>query len=97
MTTGLGNGFALPHARLDGIGRFFGLFARLERPIGFEAIDGLAVDLVFLLLIPGSPGNGHVAALAAVSRRLRNPEIVQQLRKASSPAQMCALLTDGGV
>ena len=91
-STGLGRGFALPHARLDGLDRFFGLFARLARPIDFAAIDERPVDLVFLLLIPKDAGSEHVAALAVISRRMRDQALVQKLRKAANPAEMYALL-----
>ena len=90
-STGLGRGFALPHARIDGLTRFVGLFARLDRPIDFDAIDGAPVDLVFLLLMPDEAGNGHVAALAAVSRRFRDVEIVARLRKADAAAAFVTL------
>src|SRR5262249_33641394 len=79
-STGIGQGVALPHARLSGLQRFFGLFARLERPINFDAIDDRPVDLVFLLLIPEKAGNDHLAALAAVSRRLRDRDVAARLR-----------------
>lgn len=93
-STGLGQGFALPHARLDGLDRFFGLFTRLARPIDFEAIDERPVDLVFLLLIPGDAHGEHVAALAAISRRMRDHAFVQRLRKAGSAAAMYSALTE---
>ena len=51
-STGVGNGVALPHARLTGIKAPFGMLARLRRGIDFEAIDGQPVDIVFLLLLP---------------------------------------------
>ena len=92
-STGLGRGFALPHARLGAMDEFFGLFARLARPIDFEAIDGAPVDLVFLLLIPEQGANGHVAALAAISRRMRDQVFVQRLRKAAGGAEIYKLLT----
>jgi PTS system nitrogen regulatory IIA component len=92
-STGLGRGFALPHARLGGLDRFFGLFTRLARPIDFEAIDERPVDLVFLLLIPDNAGSEHVAALAAISRRMRDQDFVQRLRKAAGAGEMYAVLT----
>jgi nitrogen PTS system EIIA component len=93
-STGLGRGFALPHARLEGFPQIFGLFARLARPIDFEAIDGRPVDLVFLLLIPEDAGNSHVSALAAVSRRLRDEAILQQLRMAETVLDLYKCLVD---
>jgi nitrogen PTS system EIIA component len=91
-STGLGRGFALPHARLAGMTTFLGLFARLSRPIEFQAIDEKPVDLVFLLLIPPSAGNEHVAALAAISRPLRDQAFVARIRKAETAAALYTLL-----
>src|SRR5215204_6247095 len=79
-STGVGNGVAIPHGKLANLGRLFGLFARLERPIDFEALDGRAVDLVFLLLAPEDAGADHLKALARVARLLRDPEIANKLR-----------------
>lgn len=91
-STGLGKGFALPHARMRGLAGFIGLFVRLERAIDFQSIDAQPVDLAFLLLIPEQAGNGHVAALAAVSRKLRDPAVVRALRKTTSAAATYDLL-----
>lgn len=83
-STGLGRGFALPHARIVGVSRFVGLFARLAAPVPFEAIDKTPVDLVFLLLIPGEVSDGHLAALAAISRRMRDEPVAAGLRAVGS-------------
>ena len=91
-STGLGHGFALPHARIPGLTRFFGAFVRLARPIDFQAIDDAPVDLVFLLLIPADAENEHVAALAAISRRLRNPEVLKGVRKADNATTLHSLI-----
>jgi PTS system nitrogen regulatory IIA component len=93
-STGLGEGFALPHARIAGLDHFFGMFARLNRAIHFDSIDGKPVDLVFLLLIPATAGGEHLAALAAVSRHLRDKDFAARLRKADSAAALCGLLCD---
>ena len=90
-STGLGRGFALPHARIEGLTAFVGLFARLARPIDYDAIDAAPVDLVFLLLMPAEAGHSHVAALAAVSRRFRDAATVANLRKADSAAAFTTL------
>ncbi len=91
-STGLGNGFALPHARIEGLDRPFGMFARLNRPIHFDSVDGKPVDLVFLLLIPAAAGSEHLAALAAVSRHLRDSVFAAELRKAASAGALYGLL-----
>jgi PTS system nitrogen regulatory IIA component len=93
-STGLGKGFALPHARIEGLTQFVGLFARLARPIEYDAIDGAPVDLVFLLLMPAGADANSVAALAAVSRRFRDNASVARLRKADA-ATAHTVLTAG--
>jgi PTS system nitrogen regulatory IIA component len=93
-STGLGEGFALPHARIEGLDRYFGMFARLNRPIHFDSVDAKPVDLVFLLLTPATAQGEHLAALAAVSRHLRDKELAARLRGASSVAVLCSLLCD---
>src|SRR5947208_16788036 len=73
-STGVGGGIAIPHGKLPKLTRLFGLFARLERPIDFEALDGQPVDLIFLLLAPEGAGADHLKALARVARLLRAPD-----------------------
>ncbi len=80
-STGVGNGIAIPHGKLPKLEKLFGLFARLERGIDFESLDGQPVDLVFLLLAPESAGADHLKALARVARLLRDPETVARLRE----------------
>ena len=79
-STAVGNGVAIPHGKLPKLGRLFGLFARLEKPIDFEALDGHPVDLIFLLLAPEGAGADHLKALAKVARLLRDPQIAKKLR-----------------
>src|SRR5215471_19578810 len=71
-STGVGNGVAIPHGKLPKLGKLFGLFARLARPVDFEALDGQPVDLVFLLLAPEGAGADHLKAIARVARLLRD-------------------------
>jgi PTS system nitrogen regulatory IIA component len=91
-STGLGKGFALPHARIEGLPGFVGLFARLARPIEYDSIDRTPVDLVFLLLMPAGSDNNSVAALAAVARRFRDGQTVARLRKADSATAQTVLI-----
>jgi PTS system nitrogen regulatory IIA component len=93
-TTGVGNGIAIPHGRLPGLDKLYGLFARVERPIDFDSIDELPVDLIFLLLAPESAGADHLKALARVSRLLRDKGVCEKLRGAESADAIYALLTD---
>lgn len=93
-TTGVGNGIAIPHGRLGGLDKLYGLFARVERPIDFDSIDEMPVDLIFLLLAPESAGADHLKALAKVSRLLRDKGVCEKLRGAESGDALYALLTD---
>jgi nitrogen PTS system EIIA component len=91
-STAVGNGVAIPHGKLPKLGRLFGLFARLERPIDFEALDAQPVDLVFLLLAPEAAGADHLKALARVARLLRDPEIARKLRESRDADALYAVL-----
>jgi PTS system nitrogen regulatory IIA component len=91
-STGVGNGVAIPHGKLPKLGKVFGLFARLERPVDFEALDGQPVDLVFLLLAPEGAGADHLKALARVARLLRDPEIARKLRESRDAEALYAVL-----
>ena len=93
-STGLGRGFALPHARVERLDRFFGLFARLARPVPFDAVDGQPVDLVCVLLIPASTGDDHVAALATIARRMRDAATLAAIRAAPDAMRVHALLVE---
>jgi PTS system nitrogen regulatory IIA component len=93
-TTGVGNGIAIPHGKLADVKQMFGLFARLEHPVDFEAIDEQPVDLIFLLLAPEGAGADHLKALARVSRLLRDRAICEKLRGADQAEAIYALLTD---
>ena len=91
-STGFGDGIAIPHGRIEGLDRVVGYFARLTSPIDFQAVDGLPVDLVFLLLSPPDAGADHLKALAGVSRALRDRATAAKLRGARSKDALFALL-----
>lgn len=91
--TGMGRGVAIPHARLADLDRIVGVFARLARPIEFDAPDGEPVDLVFALFAPEDAGANHLRALARISRSLRDPSICAKLRGAAEASAIHAVLT----
>ena len=93
-STGVGDGVALPHARLDAVLRPFGLLARLRDAVDFEAVDDRPVDLVFLLLLPAGAESRHLNALACVARWLRDPETAAALRGARDAGAIYALVGD---
>ena len=92
-STGIGDGIAIPHGKLAKLDRLFGAFARLERAVDFEALDGQPVDLMFLLLAPEGAGADHLKALARVARLLRDPEIARKLRESRDAEAIYAVLT----
>jgi PTS system nitrogen regulatory IIA component len=91
-STGFGHGVAIPHARIDGLERIYGLFARLGEPVDYKAIDEKPVDLVFLLLSPTDAGADHLKALASISRVTRDAGTLERLRGARSRDALAALL-----
>src|ERR1700740_316105 len=92
-STGVGNGVAIPHGKLAKLNKLFGLFARLERPVDFEALDNQPVDLIFLLLAPEGAGADHLKALARVARLLRDQDIARKLRESRDAEALFAVLT----
>src|SRR6201993_3264452 len=91
-TTAVGYGVAIPHGKLAKLDKLFGLFARLERPIDFDALDAQPVDLIFLLLAPEAAGADHLKALARVARLLRDPEVARKLRESRDAEALYAVL-----
>jgi len=91
-STGMGNGVAIPHARFQSIGKPFGVVARLKQPIDFDAIDGQAVDIVFLLLLPAAAEGEQLGALACVARKLRAADDLAKVRRARTASELFATL-----
>ena len=91
-STAIGSGIAIPHGKLAKLDRLFGLFARLDRPIDFEALDGQPVDLIFLLLAPENAGADHLKALARIARLLRDADMTRLLRDSSDREALYAVL-----
>ena len=81
-STGVGNGVAIPHVRLEQVKSPFGIMVRLKDPINFDSIDGRPVDLVCLLLLSKENESAQLNALAGIARRLRRPELLEELRRA---------------
>ena len=91
-STGVGAGVAIPHGKLAEIKKIVGVFARLERPIDFEALDDPPVDVIFLLLAPEGAGADHLKALAKIARILRNANIIKKIRATSQSEALYSLL-----
>jgi nitrogen PTS system EIIA component len=91
-STGFGHGVAIPHGKVEGLKRIYCMFARLAEPLDYKAIDGRAVDLVFLLLSPPDAGAEHLKALAAISRVTRSGATLEKMRGARSRDALAAVL-----
>jgi nitrogen PTS system EIIA component len=91
-STAVGSGIAIPHGKLPTLTRLFGLFARLDRAVDFEALDGQPVDLIFLLLAPEGAGADHLKALARVARLLRDSTVADKLRASQDAEALYAVL-----
>jgi PTS system nitrogen regulatory IIA component len=91
-STGFGQGVAIPHGKIEGLNRIYGLFARLSEAVEYKAIDNHPVDLVFLLLSPPNAGAEHLKALAAVSRVTRDAALLEQIRGARSRDALAVVL-----
>jgi len=92
-STGIGRGIAIPHGRIPSLCKIFSVFARLEEPIAFDALDNEPVDLIFLLLAPEHAGADHLKALARLSRLLREPSTIERLRATRDRDAIYSVLT----
>ncbi len=92
--TGVGQGVALPHARLDELDKVVAVFLRLDKPVDFESSDRQPVDLFFCLLAPTNAGVEHLKALALVSRTMRMSQTCAKLRANDDPMTLFTILTD---
>jgi PTS system nitrogen regulatory IIA component len=92
-TTGIGHGIAIPHARMAELKRLVGLFARLDHPVDFEALDDQPSDLIFLLLAPDAADADSLKALARISRLLRDPALQRRLRQEKDRQAIYRMLT----
>jgi len=91
-STGVGNGVAIPHGKLPNIDRIIGIFTRLTKPVGFEAMDDQPVDIVFMLLAPEGSGADHLKALSRIARLLRDQTMLAQLRASEDREAIYSLI-----
>ena len=92
-TTGIGEGVAVPHARLKELPRLLGFFARLAKPVDYDSLDEVPVDLVFLIVAPEDGNAEQLKALARIARLLREPTLTARLRRESDPAVVHDIIT----
>lgn len=92
-STGIGEGVAIPHCRLEGFQQSVGVLLKLEQPVDFDAIDGQPVDLVFALIVPQDSGdnqqnNEHLQTLSSIAQLLQDPTRRSQLRAATGDGEL---------
>jgi PTS system nitrogen regulatory IIA component len=92
-STGLGNGVAIPHGRIEGSSAVQAVFVRLAKPLGFDAVDGKPVDLLFALAVPENCTGDHLKLLSEIAERFSDPELLEQLRHASDTTELVKLLS----
>jgi len=95
VSTGLGHGVAIPHARIADINRVVGLFVRLKTPVKFKSPDRRLVDLVFALFAPEDTAVDYLKFMASIARKLRDPQMQNNLRSTYNPALLYLILTEG--
>ncbi len=91
-STGIGNGIAIPHGRIEGIEDIVAIIVTSEEPVQFDAIDDKPVDIFFALLVPSEQTQEHLQTLSSIARKLSDKEIVKAIREAASKDQIIAAL-----
>ncbi len=92
MSTGVGNGFAIPHAKTKGADGFIAVFAKLTEPIDFNSHDGKPVNIIFMLIGKETMVSEHIKMLSRISRLMNNDEFRKNLVNASSKEEILSLL-----
>ncbi|MEH6470878.1 MAG: PTS IIA-like nitrogen regulatory protein PtsN [Halopseudomonas sp.] len=87
-STGIGEGIAIPHCRLENCTQTTGSLIRLKEPIDFDAIDGQPVDLLFVLLVPTEATEAHLQTLAALAEMFSKADVRERLRSTESAEQL---------
>lgn len=88
MTTGVGDGFAIPHGKTDAITEMVAAFAVTKNPIEYETLDGKPVRLLFLLVGKDSLVGPHIKLLSRISRLMSKPEFRERLLNAKTEQEI---------
>lgn len=91
-STGLGRGFAVPHARMEKLDEAFGVFIKLNQAINFDAPDNIPVDLVFAIVIPEQATDQHLQILSALAKIFSQPDVCESIRQAESSEEIISLI-----
>ncbi len=91
-STGIGNGIAIPHARMTEFDQAIAVLVQCEEPIDFDAIDNRPVDILFALLVPEDQCKEHLKTLGAMAARLNDKQVLKALRKAESDQELYSIM-----
>ena len=91
-STGIGNGIAIPHGKIKGLGNMIAVIVTSNKPIEFDAIDSQPVDIFFAILVPEDQTDKHLQALSGIARKLSNKDIVKAVRRATTKNEIVAAL-----
>ncbi|MDR9828348.1 PTS IIA-like nitrogen regulatory protein PtsN [Vibrio sp. FNV 38] len=94
-STGIGNGIAIPHARMQSTDNAVAVLLQCQDPIEFDAIDNRPVDILFALLVPDAQCKEHLKTLSSMAERLNDKQVLKQLRKAQNDQELFDIMTCG--
>lgn len=94
LSTGIGGGVAIPHAKTDAVTSLRIAAGRMAREVDYDALDGEPVRLCFLLVGPESDAGGHVKALSRIARVVRSESVRERLAAASDAAEFLRVLDE---
>ncbi|MFP4687524.1 MAG: PTS sugar transporter subunit IIA [bacterium] len=94
LSTGIGNGVAIPHAKTPAVDNLVAAFGRVKEGIDFQSLDGKPVHLIFLLISPQKEAGLHVRALARISRMLKNIRFRNLLQDAETSEEILNIIRD---
>ncbi len=92
-STGIGNGIAIPHGKVNGITKVFSIFLRTKNLIDFSSSDLVGVDIIFVIIAPEDSKTDHLLVLSEISKFLRNNKNKQALRKLKTAHEVYELLS----
>ena len=87
-STGIGNGIALPHGRLQNLEKVIAIVVTSEVPIDYEAIDNAPVDVFFAILVPTDKASEHLGTLSAIASKLTNKDTLKKMRAATTDDEL---------
>ena len=94
-STGLGDGIAMPHSKNAAVKEATVLFAKSNKGVDYESLDGQPTDLFFMIAAPEGANDTHLAALAELSKYLMQDGFADRLRKVTSPDEVIAAFNTG--